>query len=121
VLSKNEIAKEVENITGVKPNLVKNVLDALSTLAEEQLEKGQGFTVPGVATIKWAYTSPRKKGEMYKKGDTYIGFGGVETVAEADSKARKQSVKLRAAPAPALKRVGKAPAAQKKAIAQAKK
>jgi nucleoid DNA-binding protein len=121
VLTKSEIAQEVEEITGIKPNLVKNVIDAIAEIADDQLDAGYGFTLPGVATIKWAYTAARKKGEMYKKGETYTGFGGVEQVAEADSKARKQSIKLRAAPAPALKRLGKDATVQKRAIAQAKK
>jgi len=121
LLTKNVIAREVEEITGVKPNLVKHVLDALAEIAEDELANGEGFSVPGVAVIKWAYTSPLKKGEKYKKGETYTGFGGVEVTAEADSKPRKQSVKLKAAPAPALKRLGKEAGPQKKAIAKARK
>lgn len=105
VLTKNEIAAEIEVETGIKPNLVKRVLDVLAAIAEDEIAQGNGFSVPGIVKIDWAFTSPLSKGEKYKKGETYVGFGGVEQTAEEDSKARKASVKLRAAPAPAIKRL----------------
>lgn len=105
MLTKNELAREVEAETGVKPNLVKNVLDAVAVIAQDEISRGNDFSVPGLVRIAWSYTKPRKKGEMFKKGETKVGFGGIETVAEADSPARKPSVKLRAVPAAPIKAV----------------
>jgi nucleoid DNA-binding protein len=105
MLTKTELAAAVEELTGVKPGLVKNVIDALAQICEEEIAEGYDFSLPGVAKISWRYTVPRAKGEMYKKGETYTGFGGVEQTAEADSKARKAAVRLVATPAPAVKRV----------------
>jgi nucleoid DNA-binding protein len=105
LLTKTELALAVEEVTGVKKGLVKTVIDALAQIAEEEIADGYDFSMPGVARLSWKYTTPRAKGEMYKKGETYTGFGGVETTAEADSKARKASVRLVATPAPAVKKV----------------
>lgn len=105
MLSKNELAQAVEELTGVKPKLSKNVMDALAQIAEEEISDGYDFSMPGICRISWRYTAPRTKGQMYKKGETYTGFGGVEQTAAADSKARKAAVRLVAAPAPVIKRV----------------
>jgi nucleoid DNA-binding protein len=121
LLTKNELANRIAETGAGGPRQVKHVLDALAEVVQSEVAKGEGVTVPGVATIKFRYTSPLKKGEKYKKGDTYVGFGGVETVAEADSKARKQSVKLNAQPAPAIKRLGKDASVARKAISKAKR
>lgn len=98
-LSKTEIAHELSGrgLGGI--TLIKNVLDGLADLAAEQVAQGEDFTVPGVVNLRFNYRPAQKKGERFKKGDTYIGFGGVESTAEADSPARKASVKLTAKPA----------------------
>lgn len=103
-LSKNEIARELagQGLGGV--NLVKNVLDGLAELAASEIAEGEDFTVPGIVTLKYTYRPAQKKGERFKKGDTYVGFGGVEQTAEADSPARKASVKLVARPTGAVGR-----------------
>ena len=103
LLTKNEIAREVEDITGIKPGLTKSVIDALATLAAEEVQAGNDFSLPGLVRISYRYTAPRKKGASYKKGETYVGFGGIEQTAEADSKARTAKVKLVATPATPLK------------------
>lgn len=121
MLTKNELAQRIAETGAGGRTQVKNVLDALAEVVAEEVEAGNGITVPGVVAIKYRYTAPRKKGEMYRKGDTYTGFGGVEQVAEADSKARKQSIKLNAAPATPLKKLGKDPSVQKRALKKAKK
>jgi nucleoid DNA-binding protein len=105
VLSKTELAQAVEELTGVKPGLSKSVMDALAQIAEEEISDGYDFSLPGICKISWRYTAPRVKGQMYKKGETYIGFGGVEQTAAVDSKARKAAVRLMATPATAIKRV----------------
>lgn len=103
--SKHELALEVEHATGIKPNLVKHVLDALAEIAAEDIAAGEDFVLPGIVRIKHTYVSPLKKGEKYKKGETYVGFGGVENVAEEDSKPRLEKCDVKPYLMPALKRV----------------
>lgn len=88
----------------IASNVTKVVLDALAALAQKELEAGDDFTVPGVAKVAFKYRKPLKKGEKRKKGEQYVGFGGIEQVAEEDSKPVTEQVKLIAAPAPLLKR-----------------
>lgn len=72
---------------------VKEVLNALGTVAAEQIEDGNDFTVPGVVKIRWQYKEPLKKGERFKKGDEVTNpFTGESKVAEADSPAQKEMV-----------------------------
>jgi nucleoid DNA-binding protein len=98
VLTKNELAAAVEARLPYEINSreIKLMFDALADVAEEEIARGEDFSIPGVARISWSYTSPRAKGDLYKKGEQYVGFGGQELVAEADSKERKAAVKLRA-------------------------
>jgi nucleoid DNA-binding protein len=103
MLGKNELAREIENRTGVKPNLAKRVMDTMAEICREELEKGEDFTVPGISKVFYRYTPARKKGETYKKGDTVKSPAG-ERVAEEDSKPRKASIKLKAQPMPGVRR-----------------
>lgn len=105
MLSKSQIAAELEERGVGRKNQLNAVLTALADIAQEEIEAGEGFTLPGVVKVDFAYTSPRTKGSEYKKGDIYVGFGGEEKVAEADSKERKASVRLVAKPAAPLKRI----------------
>jgi nucleoid DNA-binding protein len=105
MITKTELAREIEAETGIKFNLVKHVLDSMAEIAQAELAAGEDFTVPGIARISWAYTKPLTKGEKYTKGETYVGFGGVEQTAEADSKPRKAAVKLKAQPTANIKRL----------------
>lgn len=98
MLSKNDIARRIGAATGVKPQLVKNVLDALTEVAAQEIEAGQDFTVPGIARISYTYRKPQKKGARWKKGETVTGFGGIEAVKEEDSPPVKAAVKLKASP-----------------------
>jgi nucleoid DNA-binding protein len=104
MLRRTEIAAQIEELTGIKPNLTKSVLDALAEIAADEIAAGEDFTVPGIARLSWRYKAARKKGEGYKKGETYMTPGG-EKVAEADSPARKASVRLAAAPTGEVGRV----------------
>jgi nucleoid DNA-binding protein len=115
MLSKNEIAADIEQDTGIKPNLVKRVLDSLAELAASEIEEGEDFTVPGIVRLTYTYRAPQKKGARYKKGDTYTGFGGVETTAEEDSKPITEQIRLKASPTGAVykARPGTKPDAQK--------
>lgn len=121
MLTKNELADRIADTGAGGRTQVKRVLDALAEVVESEIQRGEDVSVPGVVRIKFNYTPPLKKGEKYKKGETYIGFGGIENVADADSKARKQAIKLRAQPAPNLKKHGKDAGVMRKAIARAKK
>jgi nucleoid DNA-binding protein len=104
VLTKHQIAAEVVEILeedadfGLSKRAVAEILDALAILGLDELAEGEDFQIPGLVKISWAYTKPQKKGERYKKGDTYTGFGGIENVAEEDSKERKAAVRLVAKP-----------------------
>lgn len=101
-----QIADELEAKDLGKRRQIANILDGLAQLAQEELAAGEDFSVPGVAVIRWNYTAPRAKGALYKKGDAYTGFGGVEVEsAEEDSKERKEKVALKAQPGPILKRL----------------
>jgi nucleoid DNA-binding protein len=121
LLTKGEIITRLSEDGAGGRNQVKAVLDGLAELAESELLKGENFTIPGIAKINWRYTAPLKKGERYKKGETYTGFGGVEQTAEQDSPARKQSIKLKAALSGPAYRIGKDASAGRRAIAKAKK
>jgi hypothetical protein len=105
MLSKNQIAAELEERGLGRRRQIANILDGLASLAAEEIASGQDFTVPGIVKVGWAYTSPLAKGEKHRKGETYVGFGGQEITAEADSKPRKASVKLRATVAAPVKRL----------------
>jgi hypothetical protein len=91
MLSKNQIAAELEERGLGRRRQIANILDGLASLAAEEIASGQDFTVPGIVKVGWAYTSPLAKGEKHRKGETYVGFGGQEITAEADSKPRKAS------------------------------
>jgi len=105
-LSKSQIADELaaQGLGGKRQ--ITNILNELAELAADEIAEGEDFVVPGIAKVSWAYTAAQKKGEKYKKGDTYIGFGGIENTAEADSKARPERIRLRATAAAPLKRLG---------------
>lgn len=119
-LTKMQIAEQLstEYELGGKRQIA-NILDGLADLAASQLEAGEDFTVPGIAKLTYTYRGKRPKGDKYKKGETYVGFGGVEVTAEADSKPVTEMVKLRAAPAghAAKLKPGAKPEAQKAFLA----
>lgn len=84
-MTKNEIVQEIaaELPSGVTPRkIVTHVLERLSDMAYGEIADGRDFAVPGILTISYRYTAPRKK------GDVYVGFGGEETVAESARPAR---------------------------------
>jgi nucleoid DNA-binding protein len=93
-LGKAELVKEIAEEVDLPTRAVKDVLDLLAEIAHEEISGGEDFTVPGIAKLKYKYTPPQKKGERYKKGETYTGFGGVEQVAEQDSPVRKEKILL---------------------------
>jgi nucleoid DNA-binding protein len=98
MMSKNELAQQIEFKCGVKPRLAKTVLDALAEIAAEEIEKGNDFTVPGIAKLSFRYSPASKKGERWKKGEERTKFGGEVEIAEADSPATKAKIALKAAP-----------------------
>lgn len=115
MLSKSQIAAAISEETGIGKQLITNVLNDLAALAADEVEAGNDFVVPGIAKIAYTYRAPQAKGAKYKKGDTYVGFGGVETVAEADSKPVTERITLKAQPTGLLNKVkpGTKPEVQK--------
>ena len=115
MLTKNQIAADIADDTGVGQNLVKHVLDSLAELAAEEIKAGEDFTIPGVVRLSFSYRAPLRKGAKYKKGETYTGFGGVEQTAEEDSKPVTEMIKLKAFPVGAVNQAkpGSKPEAQK--------
>lgn len=105
MLSKSQIAAELAARGLGGKHQITNVLNGLAELAAEEIAQGEDFSVPGIVTVKWSFTAPLAKGEKYRKGDTYVGFGGVEQTAEADSKARKAKVLAKPSLAAPIKRV----------------
>lgn len=96
-MGKSEIvAALVEAGAGDKKH-VTNMLDKLADLAADEIAEGYDFIIPNVVKLQYRYKAAQKKGERYVKGDTVKGPQG-ERVADADSPARKASVKLVAAP-----------------------
>lgn len=77
---------------------VKVTLAEMEGIAEDEISQGNDFTVPGICRISWSASRAVKKGEKYKKGETYVGFGGEEKTAEADSPAKPARIKLKATP-----------------------
>jgi hypothetical protein len=77
---------------------ISNVLDGLADLAAEEIAAGEDFVVPGICSISYSYTAPKAKGERWKAGDEVAGIGGVTSVKDTDSPAKKADVKLKAAP-----------------------
>lgn len=99
MLTKSELAYEVAEMADISSAEARKAIDAIAEIAQDEIAQGEDFSLPGLVKISYRYTAPRNKGEMYKKGETYVGFGGVEQVAEADSKARAATIKLVATPA----------------------
>jgi len=97
-MTKNEIASELESAGLGRRRQIAGILDGLMELAADEIANGEDFTIPGIVSLKYSYTPAEKKGSRYKKGETYVGFGGVEQVAETDSKPRKARIRLQARP-----------------------
>jgi hypothetical protein len=81
---------------------VRDTLDGLATLAAEEIEAGEDFTIPGVAKLTFTYAAPKKKGERWKKGDEVVGFGGIASIKDTDSPPVKPRIRLKATPTGAV-------------------
>jgi len=77
---------------------VSNMLKALTEVATEEVELGNDFTIPGIVKIFYAYRKPQTRGSRWKKGDTVTGFGGIESIKDADSPKVTAAAKLKAMP-----------------------
>lgn len=97
MLSKHQIAGILADQAYGNKRQIANILDGLADLAMDEIEAGEDFTVPGICRLSFAYRAPQAKGARWKKGDSVVGFGGVEAVKDADSPAVTGQVKLRAA------------------------
>jgi len=98
MLTKNDIAQEIEEMTGVKPNLVKNVMDAMAEIAADEVANGEDFAIPGIERIVWRYRKPQAKGARWKKGEEVQGFGGIVQTKDSDSPPVKAQARLVAVP-----------------------
>lgn len=105
MLTKMQIAEELEARDLGRKRQIANILDGLADLALEEVAAGEDFSVPGVAVIRWNYTKPQAKGARWKAGEERVKFGGVTEVAETDSPEVKAKVALKAAPGPKLKKL----------------
>jgi nucleoid DNA-binding protein len=97
-LGKTDLVAEIAGEADVDRRSVKAVLDTLALIAADEIANGEDFTVPGICALKFTYRAPLKKGAKYKKGETYVGFGGIENTAEADSKPVSERITLKASP-----------------------
>lgn len=114
MLTKGQIAQELEDRGIGKKNQMMRALTALADIAAEEVGNGEDFTVPGICRVRYAYTTPRKKGEVY------IGFGGEEVKAD---KARPEKIRIAASAAGPLKKLlpSKGSKAYKNVVARKKK
>lgn len=103
MLTKHQIAAELADMGLGHKKQIANILDGLAELAEDEIANGEDFTVPGICRISFNYRAPKAKGERWSKGDTVVGFGGIEQEKDADSPAVKALVKLRPTVAAKLK------------------
>lgn len=69
-ISLSEIAKEIEDKIGVKPNLTKNVIKALIEVAADEIEQGHVFTIPGFVKFRHGYRPALKKGREVRDPST---------------------------------------------------
>jgi nucleoid DNA-binding protein len=104
MLTKQDLAYEIEHRIGVKPQMTKNIMNCMAEIALEEIKAGEDFVVPGIVRITFNYRKAFKKGERFKKGETVVGFGGMEQVKEEDSKATKETMKLKANIMPLIKK-----------------
>lgn len=81
------------------------MLRHLADSAAAAIEAGDDFTVPGIVKLAWAYREPQKKGSRWAKGDTVLGFGGIESVKDEASPAVTAQAKLRALPTGGVSKV----------------
>lgn len=77
---------------------VRNMLRALADVAGSAIAAGEDFTVPGIVKLQFNYTAPQAKGARWKKGEEVAGFGGIVSLKEEDSPAKKAKVVLKAFP-----------------------
>lgn len=99
MLTKNEIAAKVEQRTGVKPTLTKNVLDAVAVIAAEHIGEGNDLTIPGLVKFAYGYRAPAPRGSRWKKGNTRVNnITKEETIAETDSPPVTERGTLKAQP-----------------------
>jgi hypothetical protein len=114
MLTKGQIAERLEEKGVGKKNQMMRVLSALAEIAAEEVGSGEDFSIPGVARVRYGYTTPRKKGEEY------VGFGG--EIVKAD-KARPEKIRIAASAAGPLKKLlpSKGSKAYKNVVARKKR
>lgn len=112
MLTKHQIAQILADQDYGHKNQILNILNGLCDLAQDEIEAGEDFTVPGICKIAYTYRPVAAKGERWKAGDEVVGFGGISSVKDTDSPATKAKIGLKASvvsPVSKLKPGTKAP------------
>ena len=104
MLTKSELCAELSEMGLGGKTQIRNILDGLAEIAEDEIANGEDFTVPGICRLAWTYRKPQAKGARWKKGEEVVGFGGVATVKDSDSPAVKAQARLKAYPTGATAR-----------------
>lgn len=103
-ITMSEIASRIEQKTGVKPNLSKNVIKAMQEVVAEEIAAGNPVTLSGFVKFSHGYKAPLKKGREVrdpKTGETHKAESG--RPAEITVRARVLTNLKSAAPSPTSK------------------
>lgn len=66
----NEIAKRIEDKTGVKPNLAKNVVKALQEVVADEISAGRPVTLTGFVKFSHGFKPALRKGREVRDPST---------------------------------------------------
>jgi len=100
-ITMNEIAKEIEAKTGIKPNLSKNVINAMVEVAQEQIAQGRPFQIPKFIKLSHGYRPLLPKGRLVRNPQT----GETEKASES----RPASITVKATALSGLKQAAPSP------------
>jgi nucleoid DNA-binding protein len=98
--NKTELINALVSQTGVGRREVVDVLDGLAKITGEELDAGRSIRIPGIVNLRWSVSPAKKKGERWKRGDTYDNrlTGEEGLVREADSPAVPLGIRLAISP-----------------------
>ena len=73
-MNKNQLLKEISNITSINQKQVGSVLAALESVAKEAIVAGDEITVPGICKVRSKVVKERSGKIMMgdRKGETYV-------------------------------------------------
>lgn len=96
------LCREVEERTGVKPNLAKHVIKALAEIAADEIGSGHEIKIPGFASVRPAY-KPKQGKRMVRNPQTGEQRMGDPIPAKITVRARPDAALRRAVPTTASK------------------